>query len=67
MVALRYIQRGICFAESPVCIRDFFFRTKYDTFYKDAVASLDVYVETMVQLIPMLLVRHILFLIPAGK
>lgn len=45
MVALRYIQRGICFAESPVCIRDFFFRTKYDTFYKDAVASLDVYVE----------------------
>lgn len=44
-MALRYIQRGICFAESPVCIRDFFFRTKYDTFYKDAVASLDVYVE----------------------
>ena len=33
------------FAESPVCIRDFFFRTKFDTFYKDAVASLDVYVE----------------------
>lgn len=44
-MALRYIQRGICFAESPVCIRDFFFRTKFDTFYKDAVASLDVYVE----------------------
>lgn len=33
------------FAESPVCIRDFFFRTKFDTFYKDAVAYLDVYLE----------------------
>lgn len=30
------------FAESPVAIRDFFFRTEFDTFYKDAVASLDV-------------------------
>lgn len=30
------------FAESPVAIRDFFFRTEFDTFYKDAIASLDV-------------------------
>lgn len=30
------------FAESPAAIRDFFFRTQFDTFYKDATASLDV-------------------------
>lgn len=33
------------FAESPVCIRDFFFRSKFDTFYKDAIAQLDVFIE----------------------
>lgn len=30
------------YAESPVCIRDFYFRTTFDNFYNDATASLDV-------------------------
>ncbi len=33
------------FAESAACVRDFFFRTKFDTFYKNADALLNVYVE----------------------
>lgn len=33
------------FAESDVCVRDFFFKTQFDNFYKDSIASLDVYVN----------------------
>lgn len=33
------------FAESKVCLRDFYFRTKFDNFYKDATAELDVYIN----------------------
>lgn len=33
------------FAESPVCLRDFFFRTKLDNYYKDAEIDLDLYIN----------------------
>lgn len=33
------------FAESPVCLRDFFFRTQFDNFYKNAEVMLDIYVN----------------------
>lgn len=33
------------FAESPVSIRDFFFRTRFDNFYKDADVALDVEIK----------------------
>lgn len=33
------------FAESDVCLRDFFFRTQFDNYYKDAVVNLDLFVK----------------------
>ena len=33
------------FAESPVSIRDFYFRTKFDNYYKNATALLDVEIK----------------------
>lgn len=33
------------FAESPVSIRDFYFRTKFDNFYKNATALLDIEIK----------------------
>ena len=33
------------YAESSICLRDFFFRTSFDTYYKDATATLDIYVN----------------------
>ncbi|MCC8016847.1 MAG: hypothetical protein LIO43_05780, partial [Clostridiales bacterium] len=33
------------FAESKVCLRDFFFRTEFDNFYKNANVVLDVYIN----------------------
>ncbi len=33
------------FAESKVCLRDFFFRTRFDNFYRNSHASLDIYIN----------------------
>lgn len=33
------------YAESPVCLRDFYFRTEFDNFYKNATAKLDIYLK----------------------
>ncbi len=33
------------FAESEVCLRDFFFRTEFDNFYKDAEVKLDLFIK----------------------
>lgn len=33
------------FAESSICLRDFFFRTEFDNFYKNATVKLDAYIK----------------------
>lgn len=33
------------YAESRLCLRDFFFRTKFDNFYKNSHATLDLYIK----------------------
>lgn len=33
------------FAESPVCLRDFFFRTQFDNYFKNANVTLDLYIN----------------------
>ena len=33
---VEYREEVYLFAESPVCLRDFFFRTQFDNFYKNA-------------------------------
>ncbi len=33
------------YAESPVCLRDFYFRTTFDNYYNNAVVKLNVYIK----------------------